>query len=360
MNRRTLALVAAVITFGVGVALARLSLPNLFTTRGPAPQKEIEFSHYRISGPYAFENLSVFLIHGPDGPNHFLYTPLEEAMERNIVIVHETSDVIELEIENISANEEVFVQAGDIVRGGRQDRVLSVDLILPPHSGRIPISAYCVEQHRWQPREFESGDQFTLTEMTVSYSLRQIIKDAATQLRVWDKVDDEQRKLTVALPHHVRSSLSPSSLALSLETQPVRESVAPYVENLLSLAKESNDVIGVAFAVDDELIGADVYHSHWMFKRYWPRLLKAAAVQAVAASVLERESDGLAIEKVAASLVSSERGVETVSKINDRTQSAKRETEDGLFFETRDIADDGAWVHRSYLVRSQGESQQIN
>lgn len=352
MNRRTFALLAAVITFTAGVALVRLSLPNLFKTPGPAPKKEIEFSHYRLSGPYKFENLSVFLVHGPDGPNHFLYTPLQEAMARNIVIVHEINDVVELEIENVSPNEEVFVEAGDIVRGGRQDRVLSVDLILPPKSGRIPISVFCVEQARWQPREFGSGNQFTLTEMAATYSLRQAIKDAATQLGVWRKVDDEQQKLTVALPHDVRSSMSPSSLVLSLESTPVQESVAPYVNNLLSIAKESNDVIGFAFAIDDELIGADVYHSNWMFKRYWPRLLKAAAVEAVAASVLEKESEEPAIERVGAFLVSSERGVETVRKLNDRTRSVKHQSDDGLFFETRDIADDGTWVHRSYLVRS--------
>jgi len=71
--------------------------------------------------------------------------PLQEAMERKAVIVHETSEVNELSIENVSQSEEVLVQAGDIVKGGRQDRVLAVDLIMPAGSGKMPIAAFCVE-----------------------------------------------------------------------------------------------------------------------------------------------------------------------------------------------------------------------
>src|SRR5690349_11743390 len=41
----------------------------------------------------------------------------------------------------------------------------------------------------------------------------------------------------------------------------------------------------------------------------------------------------------------------TVIEVNPRTLSVKREAEEGLFLETRDIPDNGAWIHRSYLKR---------
>lgn len=88
MNKRTFALLAAVITFTVGVVLAKLSLPNLFKTPPPVVIKDIQVKNHRLSGPYEFEGLSIFLIHGPDSPNKRLYTPLQDAMERQIVIVH--------------------------------------------------------------------------------------------------------------------------------------------------------------------------------------------------------------------------------------------------------------------------------
>ena len=49
----------------------------------------------------------------------------------------------ELAVENNSADT-VFIQVGDIVRGGNQDRMIT-NFILSPHSGKLPIDAFCVE-----------------------------------------------------------------------------------------------------------------------------------------------------------------------------------------------------------------------
>lgn len=350
MNKRTFALLTAVLTFTVGVVLARLSLPNLFKTPPPVVIKEVQLSNYRISGPYEFGHLSIFLIHAPNAASSRLYTPLQEAMERQIVTVQETGKVNELAIENIS-NEDVFVQAGDIVKGGRQDRVLSVDMVLPAKSGIVPISAFCVEQSRWQPRGDESGDHFTLTEMAGGFTLREAIAGVASQIVVWNEVEASQDKLTVALPKNVRSEVSPTSLPLALESEAVQESTKPYIDNLAALGNRGNDVIGFAFAINDEIKSADVYSSNTMFKRFWPRLLKAAAIEAVATPETKRAPSALSIETVGAFLVNSELGAETVSEVNARTQSVRRETEDGLFLESRDTAHDAAWIHRSYLTK---------
>ena len=88
------------------------------------------------------------------GHFYFIEITLQEAMVQRKVIVHETSNVNELVIENLS-DEEVYVQAGDIVKGGKQDRVLSDDLVIGPNSGRVPIASFCVEQGRWHRRAGE-------------------------------------------------------------------------------------------------------------------------------------------------------------------------------------------------------------
>ena len=89
----------------------------------------------KISGPFTHENLSVFLIHGPNKTAKSLLT-LEEAIDERKVIVYETRDVNELAIENVS-NGDVFIESGDIVKGGAQDRTLKDDLILPFKSGKV-------------------------------------------------------------------------------------------------------------------------------------------------------------------------------------------------------------------------------
>src|SRR5437016_11775842 len=109
---------------------------------------------YRLEGRFTQGNLSVFLIHGKDKIKGEAFLTLQEALVQKKVIVRETRSVNELSIENISS-EEVYVQSGDIVKGGAQDRMMAVDLILPPRSGKIPISAFCVENGRWSQRGSE-------------------------------------------------------------------------------------------------------------------------------------------------------------------------------------------------------------
>src|ERR1043165_3186493 len=146
MHRRTL------------IALAASSLAIL--TLCPARADE-----YRVTGPVVHENLAIYLVHGKSAAGPVPLT-LEEALAKGAVKVHETGNVNELQIENLGANE-VFVQSGDIVKGGQQDRVLSVSLMLPPKSGRINIASFCVEQGRWTGRGKEDVKTFATASAVV-------------------------------------------------------------------------------------------------------------------------------------------------------------------------------------------------
>jgi hypothetical protein len=348
MNKKLFVVLVTLLTFIVGVAIARLSLLDLKKRRTPAIKTEIHLSNLRLSGPYEHENLAIFLIHAPDQPNSRLFTPLQEAMERNLVVVHETGEVSQLAIENVSNSEEVLVQAGDIVKGGQQDRALAVDLILPANSGRIPIGAFCVERSRWQPRGGESADHFTITEMVSNKSLKSAIKQSLPQNLIWDAVEHAQSSVGAGVARDVRSDLSTTSLPLALENEAVQESAAAYVNKLSS---PSNDAIGFAFAINGKLNGAEVYSSNAQFARFWQRLLKAAAIEAVAEKAFNKGDELVSIHAVGDFLIENEKGNESLDEVTARTHIAKRETSKKLFFETRDMAHGGAWVHRSYLTK---------
>ena len=353
MTKKTFAVLIAFLTFIVGVALARFSFVSSHETPPPGPiQKEFQASNYRLTGPYQHENLTIFLIHGPDQPGSRMFTPLQEAMERNLVIVHETSDVNELAIENVSGSEEVFVQAGDIVKGGQQDRVLAVDLILPAKSGQIPINAFCVEHGRWSQRGVERGDMFSMTDnMIATKELKLATKHANSQARVWSEVDIAQQKLSAGVAAPVRASESQSSLQLALENEKVKASADDYMKKLSSIVEAHGDVIGFVFAINDKLNSADVYASSVMFKRFWPRLLKTAAIEAVAERPMRDTMQLVPIDSAAEFLSASEKGSETIDEVTTRTHMLKREVEKSLFFETRDMAHGGSWIHRNYLMK---------
>ncbi len=353
MKKRTFAFLIALLTFIVGVALAKFSLPSLQTKPAVPETKELQLSNYRLTGPYRHENLTIFLIHGPiQKDNGRLFTPLQQAMDRKLVIVHETSDVNELAIENVSTSEEVFVQAGDIVKGGRQDRVLAVDLIVPAQSGRMPISAFCVEQSRWSARGAESPVQFSMSEgMIATKRLKLAARQEVSQARVWNEVQEAQQKLSTAVARDVRSDVSRTSLHLAQANDTVQAAAAAYTDKLSAIVDNSIDVIGFAFAINDRLNSADVYSSTELFKRFWPRLLKTAAIEAVAERTSNEKFEAVTIADVGEFLVASEKGSETFNDVTKRTRMLKRDAEKSVFFETRDMAHDAAWIHRSYLTK---------
>ena len=356
MNRKTFALLIAVLTFAVGIVFAKLALPRIQHRQPPDSSPGLPRSDYKLSGPYTYENLTIFLIHEPDQPNGKPFVPLQETMERKAVIVHETSEVNELAIENVSQTEEVLVQAGDIVKGGEQDRVLAVDLIMPARSGKVPIAAFCVEQGRWQQRGLEQASQFTSSyDMATTKDLKMAAKQARSQSGVWKEVGTAQAKLSRSVNADVRSTVSRSSLQLALENKKVQESTAAYVTNLSSIVEGKNDVIGYVFAINDKINSADLYYSNGLFRRFWPKLLKTTAIEAVAErpinDPLNEKRVTVSAEAMKAFFAGTELGEESTSNVTARTQMIKRESEKGLFFETRDLAQKGIWVHRSYLAK---------
>ena len=137
------------------LALAALSLPAWLSPGSIVARAD---SGYRITGPVLHENLAVYFVRGASSAGAVPLT-LAEALDAKAVRVSETGSVNELTIENLG-DREIFVQSGDIVKGGQQDRVLSVSLVLPPRSGNIPIAAFCVEQGRWSKRGVEDAGQF--------------------------------------------------------------------------------------------------------------------------------------------------------------------------------------------------------
>src|ERR1044071_1177332 len=148
-------------------------------------------------------------------------------MARKVVIVHETEEVNELAVENVSRAEEVFIQAGDIVKGGQQDRMLAVDLIVPARSGRVPVDAFCVEHGRWTARGGELRSAFTISEqMASTKELKVAAKHARSQAEVWTQVAEAQNKLSASTNANVQAPASESSLQLSLENEGVRKSAS--------------------------------------------------------------------------------------------------------------------------------------
>ena len=130
---------------------------------------------YRLTGPYEHDNLAIYLNHREGSDSESVPLTLQEALEQEVVKVIETGDVKELVVRNLGERG-IFIQSGDMVKGGKQDRVLIVSMILPPSSSDVPIGAFCVEQGRWAARGQENAAEFSAsTELAPSKALRRAL-----------------------------------------------------------------------------------------------------------------------------------------------------------------------------------------
>jgi hypothetical protein len=168
-----------------------------------------------LSGPFTHDNLQIFLFHGPDRVKGTWLT-MQEAMAKKKLRVIETEEVNELAVENLGT-ETVFIEAGEIVKGGKQDRVVAVDLVVAPKSGKVPIASFCVENGRWAKRGDENVAEFTSSNDSVaSKGLMLAARKEGDQSKVWKEVAATQEKLNGNLATEVRSGESATSLQLSL------------------------------------------------------------------------------------------------------------------------------------------------
>jgi hypothetical protein len=305
---------------------------------------------YRLSGPYTHENLSVFLIHGPNRSSRKLLT-LEEALDEQKVVVYETRNVNELSIENVSS-EDVFIESGDIVKGGAQDRTLKDDLILPSKSGKVSISSFCVEHGRWTRRGNESVATFNGSQQAVATKqLKMAVRMKADQSEVWNQVAQAQEKLSARVGAGARAAVSPSSFAMSMDAPAVRRSTDGYIQELAGIVNGKSDVVGYAFAIDGKINSADIYASHELFGKLWMKLLRASSVEAVTEFQPGKKFEPVPITAVTAALQDADSGKASAKDLTDRTRVVVKETEKNVVFETRDRAAREGWVHKSYLSK---------
>jgi hypothetical protein len=304
-----------------------------------------------ISGPHTHKNLTIYLIHGPNQTSRSFLT-LQEALERKTAVVYETGSVNELAIENLSGDQEIYVQSGDIVKGGRQDRTFKDDVILPTKSGKVPVQAFCVEHGRWSPRGKEASGHFESSSQAVaSRDMKKAVKMSANQAEVWGSVAESQRKLASNVAAPVAAAASPTSYMLSLESGSLQKPVEEYVGALAGLADSRADVIGYAVAVNGKLSSADVYANHELFRKLWPKLLRASAVEAITDLDAKANFQAPDLAAVKAFLEASEKGKASMADVNARTRVVKKDSDQNAVFETQDRAAKQGWLHKSYLAK---------
>ena len=298
--------------------------------------------------------MSVYLLLGQDLFDGTRFVPLQEAMEQKSVIVHETGRVGELEVENLSESFDLYIQAGDIVKGGRQDRTLGVDFVLPPRSVRVPVPSFCVESGRWHRRRGENVNFFSCSEANLSSKkLRLAAKLSKNQAEVWNKVAEAQQALSASLHKEISNAASPTSYQLTVEDEDLQKRKQGYRERLAKALDDVPEALGYAFVINGRINTADAYGSGALFRKLWGKLLDAAILEAIAD--LHHESttsaDPVTAETIRSWFSEAEKGdFADRQEVPPRVRVDTRRSDTTVVFDTRDHGLDDALLHKSLIA----------
>jgi hypothetical protein len=326
-------------------------------------------SSFTLDGPFTHENLSVYVLRGSTSDARD-YITLDEGLAARTVAVREKgsaaggdrSEVNELEIENRS-DKWLFLQAGDIVKGGKQDRTIMTDLTLAPQSGPQPLEAFCVEHGRWVPSA--EGMAFRNNPGIVAgASLKRAIQGEKSQSRVWQEVAKaESRAVAAVLIEAGPAAAAPPRLSSTgtynaiAENKTVSTSRDAYVKALLPTIRKHTNAIGLAVAINGKVTSADVYASPALFQRMTEKLLNSYALEGFLARDPSLNGSAPAKEQVVAFLSKPATTAVATETVGKSMQRSTRETDEVVMYEYSHVAKaavakpDVVVVHQSYLKK---------
>ena len=173
--------------------------------------------------------------------------------------------------------------------------------------------------------------------------------DGSRQQQVWAKVRKVQDGLSSNLGAPVQAAASQSSLQLSLENEKLKDAQDAYLKALLKEGEKADDVVGYVFAIDGKLNSAEVYPSNGLFRKMWPKLLKASITEAIGQKNSGAAEPAPTGDAALAFLTEAAKGASSETPLPASVRLETRQAENAFYFETR--RKDGAFVHRSYLAK---------
>ncbi len=311
-------LAAAILVAGLAV----LQWSSVKAAGGPA---QGEGGPYRVLAPIESGNLLLFPVVRADGKStgETPFITLDEGLKSGEVEVTEAGRARGLvrprgpahqsAQDNLDRGDEVntlvlvnrskhplLLLAGEIVTGGKQDRIVAKDRIVPADADPIDLTVFCIEPGRWT----ESSATFGVAGKSAarSFMVQPEVRERAMvdqdQQQVWNSVNGAISQMEVAAAPPVgsggsapgglyRRSLGTSSYAKAMQNAAVSEKVdeaaAPVMnarEQVLAQLRDEH-AVGVVVAVRGEIIWADLFANTDLLSRYWTKLVRSYAAESL-------------------------------------------------------------------------------
>jgi hypothetical protein len=280
----------------------------------------VSTSGYKVLDPIRHGSLTVFPVVAAKTYPTGEFLTLDEGLRSGEVVVteagnvqglirgpgrpairHDGAEVNRLVLVN-NSKRPLLLLAGEIVTGGKQDRVIGKDRIVPAESDPIDLSVFCVEPGRWVATSEHFGaseSTYAVNGRTASAPMTLMVQPSVRakamgdkdQGEVWAEVQKQQQAVerveVQAAPAVAGEVAGTSSYAKVMENGEVRKQVdavaKPIEQNYESLIHQLRDrkAVGVVVAVNGRIIWADIFASTDLLEKYWPKLVRSYASEAV-------------------------------------------------------------------------------
>jgi hypothetical protein len=275
-------------------------------------------SGYQVLAPLTSGNLTIFPVVARNEHDTSVFLTLDEGIRSGEVVVTESGNVqglirrptpVQRPRQGAQVNQLVLINnskrpllllAGEIVTGGKQDRVIAKDRIVPPLSDPVDLGVFCVEPGRWTGQTAQFGKLGGIAQPNV----RMNAMAKKDQQQVWNSVRSsnagamETVEVIAAAPtvntetaaasrralSEMRSTTSYAQVMNNKAVQDEVDKIARPLENQYrSVIRQLRDrnAVGVVVAVNGQILWADIFASSDLLEKYWPKLVRSYAAEAL-------------------------------------------------------------------------------
>jgi hypothetical protein len=218
---------------------------------------------------------------------------LSRAIQQGIAVITErgtasTENVHYLRINNHS-DQTIYISSGEVISGGRQDRIITQDTLLEPNGRDQYVNVMCVEELRWSEKEKKFSYQ-----NFANPSLRRVVDLNKNQVLIWHEISRQLEE------NHIPNKTA-AYLSRNIDKKMVQLNDAYYNFFKGKFKTADSTIVGIVCMSGDKVIGSDIYASTDLFYNQLDPLLKGYCDQALYMGkpvTITREDEKIYLDKL--------------------------------------------------------------
>ncbi|MEO5594016.1 MAG: DUF6569 family protein [Chitinophagaceae bacterium] len=180
-----------------------------------------------------------------------------QALQQGLITVQERGTAA---VENVhwlslynNSDKNILVSSGEVLAGGRQDRIVTKDTIVIAKSGRIDLPVMCVEEGRWS----EKDRKFVYRKMANTH-LRKTLDESKNQVLLWKEINNQLESGKVK-----NKTLSYLSRDKDKVFTAQQNEYWQFFEN--KFRQTDSNIVGIVCMSGDKILGSDIFIDNNLF-----------------------------------------------------------------------------------------------